>query len=124
MAARVANIAIDCEDVMKVANFWSQALDRPLDAGASAEFASMGGTDPERTEPAWYFNRVPEPKSAKNRLHVDVIDADPQFLDNLVQLGATVVGNHRMAGGHSWTVMQDPEGNEFCIAAKPFTGWT
>ena len=40
----------------------------------------------------------------------------------LVRLGATVIGKHRISG-HSWTVMQDPEGNEFCIAAKAFTGF-
>lgn len=123
MVARVANVALDCDDVLKVAGFWSKVLGRPLDAGAGREFASIGGTDPARVEAAWYFNRVAEPKRAKNRMHIDLVDPDPNAVDELVRSGASVVGRHQLsAGGHSWTVLQDPEGNEFCVAAKPFTG--
>ncbi len=123
MTARIGNISLDCHDVLKVAAFWSAALGRPLDESSSRLWASIGGTDPDRSEPAWYFSEVPEPKQAKNRVHVDLIDPDPAAIDNLVALGATVIQEHQMPGGHSWTVMQDPEGNEFCIAARPFTGW-
>jgi hypothetical protein len=67
---------------------------------------------------------VPEPKRAKNRVHLDLVNPDPSAIDELVQLGATVVSRHELAEGtHRWTVLQDPEGNEFCIAAKSFTGW-
>jgi len=42
----------------------------------------------------------------------------------MVALGATFVGEHEIPGWeHRWTVMQDPEGNEFCVGAKSFTGW-
>ncbi len=58
---------------------------------------------------------------AKNRVHVDLMDDDPAAVARLVTLGATVVGEHR-AGSHRWTVMQDPEGNEFCIAEGSYTG--
>ena len=123
MPAMVGNIALDCNDVMKVAAFWSDVLGRPLDDGASAAFASIGGTDGAREDTAWYFNRVPEPKQAKNRMHVDLFDPDyPAAVQALVRAGAMVVGQHRLRRGHAWTVMQDPEGNEFCIAAKPFIG--
>jgi Cobalamin adenosyltransferase/Glyoxalase-like domain len=74
-----------------------------------------------RQEPAWYFNKVPEPKRAKNRVHLDLVNPDPAAVDELVRLGATVTGKHQIPG-QCWTVMQDPEGNEFCIAAKSFTG--
>jgi hypothetical protein len=104
-----------------VATFWSSALDRPVDAGSSRDFASIGGTDPARAEPAWYFNKVPESKRTKNRVHVDLVDADPSAVDKLLGLGASVTGRHRL-GSHRWTVMQDLEGNEFCIAVKSFTG--
>ena len=100
MTATIGNIAFDCDDVMKIATFWSAALGRPLDKGSGELFASIGGTDAARRAPALYFNKVPEPKQAKNRVHID----------------------HKIPGQH-WTVMQDPEGNEFCIAAKSFTGW-
>jgi hypothetical protein len=121
MATRIGNIAFDCRDVMSTARFWSAVLDRPLDKGSSAEFATIGGADGERSEPAWYFNKVTETKRAKNRVHVDLVDPDPSAVDKLVSLGATVVGTHRL-GSHRWTVLQDPEGNEFCIASKSFTG--
>lgn len=109
---------------MRVAGFWSAVLDRPLDPRAGEWFASIGGSDGTRAEPAWYFAKVPEGKSAKNRVHVDVIDADAGAVDRLRALGATVVGEHEVPGGsHRWTILQDPEGNEFCVANKAFTGW-
>jgi predicted enzyme related to lactoylglutathione lyase len=122
VVARVGNITVDCDDVLKVAMFWSSVLGRPIDEGASEFFASIGGKDATRAEPAWYFAKVPEPKQAKNRMHVDLVT--PQTAADLVALGATVVGENEVPGGsHRWTVLQDPEGNEFCIAAKSFTGW-
>ncbi|HLX51134.1 MAG TPA: VOC family protein [Streptosporangiaceae bacterium] len=122
MTARLGNIAFDCDDVLKLAAFWSAVLGRPLDEGSSEWFASIGGTDAGRQEPAWYFNKVPEIKRAKNRVHLDLVDPAPTAIDELVRLGATVAGEHQIPG-HRWTVMQDPEGNEFCLAAKSFTGW-
>jgi hypothetical protein len=121
VAARIGNVTFDCGDVLKLAAFWSAALGRPLDEGSSEFFASIGGTDGERREPAWYFNKVPESKRAKNRVHVDLVNPDPAAVDELVRLGATVIGEHRISG-HRWTVLQDPEDNEFCIADKSFTG--
>jgi Glyoxalase-like domain len=124
MTARIGNITFDCDDVLKMATFWSAVLGRPLDKGSSEVFASIGGADGARQEPAWYFNKVPEPKRAKNRVHLDLVSPDPSAIDELVRLGATAIGNHEVPGGnHRWTLMQDPEGNEFCIAAKSFTGW-
>jgi catechol 2,3-dioxygenase-like lactoylglutathione lyase family enzyme len=122
MTARIGNVAFDCDDVMKIATFWSAALGRPLDKDSSEQFASIGGTDAERREPALYFNKVPEPKRAKNRVHLDLVNPDPSAVDELIRLGATVIGEHKIPG-QRWTVMQDPEGNEFDIAAKSFTGW-
>jgi hypothetical protein len=118
---RVGNITFDCDDVVKVADFWSAALGRPLDPASGPGFASIGGGDADRAEPAWYFEKVPEPKVAKNRMHLDLVDADPSAVDRLVSLGASVVAKHAI-GAHGWTVLQDPEGNEFCIAQKSFTG--
>jgi len=50
MAARIGNITFDCDDVLKVASFWSAALGHPLDDGSSEFFATIGGADPERRE--------------------------------------------------------------------------
>ena len=123
MPPRIGNIALDCDDVLEVARFWSAALDRPLDPASDSEFASIGGDDAERAEPAWYFEKVPESKVAKNRMHIDLVDPDPASVQRLVSLGASVIAEHQIGGGwHSWTVMQDPKGNEFCIVEKAFTG--
>ena len=126
MPTRIGNVAFDCQDVLKVAAFWSAVLGRPLDEGSNEFFASIGGTDARRPEPAWYFNKTPEPKQAKNRVHLDLVNPDPSAVEELVAHGARVVGEHELrthSGSHRWTVLQDPEGNEFCIADKSFTGW-
>ena len=67
-------------------------------------------------EPTWLFNKVPEPKTAKNRMHVDLAAADREAeVARLVELGAKRVTDMD-EWGYQWTVMQDPEGNEFCVA--------
>jgi hypothetical protein len=119
MNFRVSNITFDCGDVLKVAAFWSAVTGRSIDEGSSEAFASIGGANTKRTEPAWYFNRVEELKSAKNRVHLDLVDPDPSSVDELVQLGAKVLEQVDW-GFHAWTVMEDPEGNEFCVAAKAY----
>ncbi len=125
MKLKVANITLDCDDVLRVARFWSTVLGRPLDERSNERFASIGGRDKDRTEPAWYFPKVPEASQAKNRMHVDLTTPDyPAIIDELVALGATHRDEHVVPGGmHRWSVMRDPEGNEFCVAAKAFTGW-
>ncbi|MER5348864.1 VOC family protein [Kitasatospora sp. NPDC002551] len=63
------------------------------------------------------FQRVPEPKQGKNRLHLDLHpgpDAREATVTRLTSLGATLLRDVTEPGG-SWTVMQDPEGNEFCV---------
>ena len=122
MPARLGNVSFDCADVLRMSAFWSAVLGRPVDNGASPGYASIGGADGARQEPAWYFHQVPEAKQAKNRVHVDLVNPDPAAVDELVRLGARLVENHTELPEHPWTVLQDPEGNEFCIAAKSFTG--
>jgi len=61
------------------------------------------------------LQRVPEPRSGKNRVHVDLSGGSRATeVPRLVGLGATVVGEHEMPG-LVWTVLADPEGNEFCV---------
>jgi hypothetical protein len=116
---KVSNITFDCNDVMRVAEFWSIVLGRPMDNGSSEVFASIGGSDVARSEPAWYFNKVADSKISKNRVHLDLMNPDATAVDDLVSLGATVVSTTDW-GFHGWTVMNDPEGNEFCVAAKTY----
>ncbi|HZG05496.1 MAG TPA: VOC family protein [Streptomyces sp.] len=64
------------------------------------------------------FQRVPEPKTVKNRLHIDVhagAGRREETVTRLTGLGATVIRQVKEASGE-WTVMADPEGNEFCVA--------
>jgi predicted enzyme related to lactoylglutathione lyase len=98
MTVTIACVAFDCADALTVARFWSAAVDRPLDAGATEEFA-----------------KVPEPKTSKNRVHLDLVAPDLEAeIDRLVELGATRVAD-RDEYGYTWTLMTDPEGNEFDI---------
>ncbi len=115
MTATLANITVDCADVERVARFWAAVLDREPGDQSSAYFASLPAVRPG--EPIWLFLKVPEPKTAKNRFHVDFTAPDRDAeVARLVELGATRVEEHTEYG-LSWVVMSDPEGNEFCVAA-------
>jgi uncharacterized damage-inducible protein DinB len=73
--------------------------------------------DPLDRHPGLLFIAVSEPKTAKNRVHLDLVPhlARDLTVDALVQLGATVVDDHRRPDGSGWVTMADPEGNEFCV---------
>lgn len=126
MTVKIACVAFDCLDALVVGRFWSAAIGRPLDPGASSEFASIGfdgrrdragwGPAEHAADPTWLFARVPESKAVKNRMHLDVIAADPEAeIARLVELGATRVADQEEYG-YTWTLMTDPEGNEFDLA--------
>jgi Glyoxalase-like domain len=121
MAARICNITFDCDDALKVGSFWAEVLGRKLDPGSDPGYASIGGSDAERSDPALFFEKVPESKAVKNRVHLDLVDPDSFAVSRFATLGASIVAEHQI-GSHRWTVMQDPEGNEFCVAQGSFTG--
>jgi hypothetical protein len=116
------DIVVDCEHAPSLARFWAATLDgydvRPYDEDEIARLAELGltpETDPvvfvDGPGPNICFQQVPEPKSGKNRLHLDVESVDrPAEVERLVALGASV---GRVLEG--WTLMHDPEGNEFCV---------
>jgi hypothetical protein len=115
MSLSLEAITFDCADPVSLAAFWSAALGGQVDDGASSYFASIGRSTPG-TAPVMMFINVPEGKSAKNRVHLDLHAADrPAEVARLMALGASHVGD-RNEHGHTWTTLQDPEGNEFCIA--------
>ena len=111
-ATRIANVTFDCADPARLADFWAEALGwtrQTSDAGNQAV------VPPDGVGPRLLFIRVPEPKTVKNRVHLDLSVPDMEAeVTRLVGLGATVVQRVEEAG-QSWTVMQDPEGNEFCL---------
>ena len=111
MSPTLASITFDCADALATARFWSAVLDRPMPDDASPEYVLLPGT------PAWSFFAVPEPKAAKNRVHVDLEVTDREAeVERLVSLGATRLGDFDEAG-FRWTTMADPEGNEFDVVA-------
>ncbi|GAA1030164.1 VOC family protein [Virgisporangium ochraceum] len=142
--AKKIQVVIDCADPSKLAEFWAHALgyhipDPPGDFKTWPDFLRAQGVpesefnsasaveDPDGVGPRVYFQRVPEPKAGKNRLHLDInagggratpedekralVDA---AVEDLVAHGATRVED-RTKMGERWVVMADPEGNEFCV---------
>ena len=109
---RIRQIALDGHDLTAMVDFWSAALGYELDHRA-AGYAVL--RDPDGTEPRLFLQQVPEPKVAKNRAHIDVeVPDEPAAVDRLVKLGARVLWREDSQTYH-WTVLADPEGNEFCV---------
>ncbi|KAB1150050.1 VOC family protein [Streptomyces luteolifulvus] len=104
-------ITVDCAEPRKLAAWWAEVLDTEIAQDFGGEFVIVGA------QPLVLgFQHVPEPRQVKNRVHVDFHTEDrPTEVDRLVELGASVVGEHS-AGPLTWTVLRDPEGNEFCVA--------
>jgi Glyoxalase-like domain len=114
MTLRLGNITFDCADAARVGTFWSMALNRPIDAGPSEWFASIGRGDDSQI--VWLFIKVPEGKQAKNRVHVDLSsDNRDGEVARLLALGAKHLSHHD-EHGLKWTTLLDVEGNEFCVA--------
>ena len=128
MTVQIASVTFDCSDALVVGSFWSAAFGRPLDPKGSSEYAAIGfagrrdtsGWSPvdREDDPTFLFVQVPEGKVAKNRIHLDVMAPDVNAeAARLVELGATRVADMEEYG-YTWTVMTDPEGNEFCVAQQ------
>jgi hypothetical protein len=119
MTALIRNITFDCADAYGLAAFWSQVTGYQEDPEDPNE--------PEHTEALLVapdglarllFINVPEAKTVKNRVHLDIMPADrtrDEEVDRLLGLGATFVADHRKPDGTGWAVLADPEGNEFCV---------
>ncbi len=113
MSLRLTTVTFDCDDPQRVAAFWTSALDRRVDEGASEFFVSL--SDPDGG-PKMFFIKVPEHKSVKNRVHVD-LQADNREIEvqRLIELGATKVNDYAEFGV-TWTTLRDVEQNEFCVS--------
>jgi predicted enzyme related to lactoylglutathione lyase len=115
VAVRI-EIGIDCEMPERLAPFWADALGYAIgDLDGAGTYLDL--VPPEANMPVVYLQKVPEPKTVKNRLHIDLMTADPEeAIGRLISLGATRIGTP-MSGseGGWWQVMADPEGNEFCV---------
>jgi len=137
-------VVFDCADPDRLARFWAGALDYKIQdppPGFDSWPAFLEAmkvpkdqwdrasaiVDPEGKGPRLFFQKVPEPKATKNRVHIDLTNPAGRTLtpeerqavvqakvDELVGAGATRLSEHDEMGSQ-WVVMQDPEGNEFCV---------
>ena len=135
-------VAVDCAHPHDLADWWAEALGwqveqqdeafirRMLAEGAASEAettlhrgalvwrAGAAITSPDAGRPRVLFQSVPEAKTVKNRLHLDVrvgLERQEAEVARLLQLGATELWRDAQ-GPHTWVTMADPEGNEFCVA--------
>lgn len=117
---RAAEVVVDCADHDVVVSFWAAALGwerRPVNEQyvALVPPEEQRRADGPRPLPL-LFQKVPERKELKNRVHLDFRAPDMATeVARLVTLGASVLAE-RCLGDFCWTVMADPEGNEFCVA--------
>ena len=112
----LVSITIDCADPRSLAEFWTKALDLEVAFDAEGWFVQLRSpADP--TQPSLGLQKVPEARAGKNRVHLDFAAGDREAaIERLVGLGATRGADHS-APGLTWTVLQDPEGNEFCVGS-------
>ena len=113
MGSKFTELIVDSNDPKRLADFWAAALGwrRTADDDDGVEIAGPPGAGPKLV-----FVPVPERKSLKNRLHIDVnpVDCDQaQEVERLIALGARRVDVGQ--GEQTWVVLADPEGNEFCV---------
>jgi predicted enzyme related to lactoylglutathione lyase len=114
----ILNVTFDCADPRSLARFWSAVTGYEL-AEANDDFAQLNAPDHRGVRHLLFF-RVAEPKTTKNRMHVDLAsrDADAE-ITRLVALGGSLAdgapAQWQTGHGTRWVVMQDPEGNEFCL---------
>ena len=111
-------LVLDCSNPDELAKFWAPALGYTIVGGAGA-YVMLLPVEPG--PPQLLLQRVPEPKSAKNRMHLDIHTADIEAeATHLETLGARRVESaQRSEHGSSWVLMADPEGNEFCVLRRP-----
>ena len=117
MPVRLHHIVVDAHDLPGLAGFWTQALGWKVLSERENEIVI--GTD-ENAPVGMCFMPVTDPKTVKNRLHLDLTssaaDRDRE-IDRLLALGAQRV-DIGQTGAESWTVLADPEGNEYCVVRR------
>ena len=110
MSTYIKSVTFDCQDALVVARFWAAALGGELEEDSTSDKAFVEA--PGWGAPNLWFQRVPEPRAAKLRMHFDLRAPDgvAAEVERLSALGATVAHDQG-----DLVMMQDPEGNEFCV---------
>jgi catechol 2,3-dioxygenase-like lactoylglutathione lyase family enzyme len=110
-------VAIDCADAAALAQFWADVLGREVAEHPTAANAVVLIADEGAHGPRLAFHQVPEGKTVKNRLHLDLITTDFELeTERLIGLGAQPIRDIEQ-GGARWTTFGDVEGNEFDLIA-------
>jgi predicted enzyme related to lactoylglutathione lyase len=116
MPIHIQNITFDCADARTLAAFWSTITGWNVYYDDDPEVL-VAPTFPNHST-GMLFIPVPEGKTAKNRVHLDVKPVDStrdELVEVAVGAGATIIGDYRKEDGTGWVTLADPEGNEFCI---------
>jgi predicted enzyme related to lactoylglutathione lyase len=122
MTSRISALALDAQDPVRVAEFWCQVLGWVVHERDPDGFVTIApaGARPGTGDPTIDVAPVPDSKTVKNRLHLD-LRADgttrDEELDRLLALGARRV-DVGQGPDVSWVVLADPEGNEFCLLQR------
>jgi predicted enzyme related to lactoylglutathione lyase len=113
----VTTVMHDTADLDEAVGFWTRVLGLEV-AYKDETYAYLGKLSDNG--PHLAFQKVPEPKEGKNRLHLDIKVPDRNaFEAYVVSLGGSVIEEHDHPGWPVWTIMADPQGNEFCIYEQP-----
>lgn len=107
-------LVLDCQEPARLADFWAAALDY-LSLGEAGAYVVL--LPDGRPGPKLLLQQVPEPKTAKNRMHLDIDAVDIEAESTRLEaLGAVRVADDQIhEHGTNWILMADPEGNEFCV---------
>jgi predicted enzyme related to lactoylglutathione lyase len=112
------NVVIDCADHAAVVPFWEAALGW-ASSPINDQFVLLRAPADQAAGFDILFQQVPEPKVGKNRAHIDFDAADVDAeVARLVGLGGSKLAEHSLGGGFRWTIVADPEGNEFCVTVR------
>jgi catechol-2,3-dioxygenase len=112
MSNTIFAVTVDCRDAPRMAQFWSVVLGREVAEESTGEHMVLLARDDAATEPRIVFNKVPEPKTVKNRVHLDLISRTfDDEVARLLSLGAQRLRDFK--GDNSWSTFADIEGNEF-----------
>ena len=117
MSISVLAISFDAHNAAELAQFWAEALHRTVNDGATEDFASIAADTDSRLGPVLMFHKVPEGKTVKNRVHLDLEATDVLTeADRLTSLGAKQIRS-LAENNNRWISFLDPEGNEFDLVA-------
>lgn len=117
MDIRIQSLCVDARDPASIAGFWESALGwrRTFEDPDEIVLEPPAGSPEEGIVPDLLFLKVPEPKTLKNRLHLDLRPVDQaKEVERLEALGASRVSVGQTAEA-TWVVLADPDGNEFCV---------